>query len=363
LLSQSDSAVPGDPSPTELGFDREDYNAVLRYGEMVGEERLPAAPASRNPRATLAAYRTGAGLLAGLLVVPLAALLAATGSLNFASGAGLALLAGILGAGVGHELTRRELQRLLHGLSRRMGELLGEGHVDLDEKPLDLGTYLGRLNEALETALEGQIRSERDAFISTISSLVSALEARDPYTRNHSSNVAKLSAWIGREMHLSHEQLYELHLGGLLHDVGKIGIRDDILLKPAGLSREEYEIMKTHPELGARMLSGLPGFEEVAEIVLHHHEMYDGRGYPDGLEGKEIPLGARIVAIADTYLSLVEDRPYREGRPLDKVVAELQRVSGKQFDPDVLDAFFRLLEREHENNRGVFTEAPARKAA
>ena len=177
---------------------------------------------------------------------------------------------------------------------------------------------------------------------------MSALEARDPHTRNHSARVAQLAVRLGREMGLGDGELYELHLAGLLHDIGKIGIPDAILLKPGGLTRDEYETMKSHPSLGGRILAGIPGLESVVEVVLHHHEMYDGRGYPDGLAGTDIPLGARIMAASDTYLSMVEDRPYRRAQSLGAVTRELRRVAGRQLDPDVVDALLVMINKETE---------------
>jgi putative nucleotidyltransferase with HDIG domain len=197
-----------------------------------------------------------------------------------------------------------------------------------------------------ESEAQSRIRHERNSIISTITSLVSALEARDPQTRNHSARVAKLAGRLGREMGLTQAELYEVHLGGLLHDVGKIGIPDSILLKPGGLTLEEYEIMKTHSVLGARILAGIPGLERVAEIVHCHHEMHDGRGYPRGLRGLEIPAGARIIAVCDTYISMAENRPYRQGRSLEKVMQEIRRVAGRQLDPEVVATLETLLNKE-----------------
>jgi putative nucleotidyltransferase with HDIG domain len=213
---------------------------------------------------------------------------------------------------------------------------------------------LGGLEDDLEDLVERQLTRERDLIISVIASLISALEARDPCTRDHSSKVAHLAVRMGREMGLPPEHLYEIHLGGLLHDVGKIGIPDAILLKPAGLTRAEYDVMKTHAELGARILAGIPGLKAVSDIILCHHEMYDGGGYPAGMAGNEIPLGSRIIAVSDTYLSLTESRPYRKGQPFAKAMKEIRRVAGRQLDPDVVDALERVLEQESRVIRGSF---------
>jgi putative nucleotidyltransferase with HDIG domain len=224
----------------------------------------------------------------------------------------LTALAIILGVLVGGEIARRDIKSWVHSIADR------------------------------------QLQHERNTIIATISSLISALEARDPCTRNHSTRVAKLAVRLAKEMGLRRAEQYEIHLGGLLHDVGKIGIPDAILLKPGGLTLEEYEVMKSHSILGARILSGIPGLEAVGNIVLTHHEMFDGNGYPDGIAGEEIPMGARIIAVCDTYMSMTEDRPYRDAQTLDAVMCELHRVAGRQLDPNVVDALARLLHLEIE---------------
>mgnify|MGYP002623756046 CR=1 FL=1 len=258
----------------------------------------------------------------------------------------LGLLTGVLGAHFAQALTRRDLRRWVELVGQRIDARFRGEAAATDVPGTDVDEALDGMVSSLDSMLDSRLRHERDAIISTITSLASALEARDPYTRNHSAQVGKLAARVGREMGLSRAELYELHLAGLLHDLGKIGIPDSILLKPAGLTSAEYETMKTHSMLGARILSGIPGLEPVARIVLHHHEMVDGRGYPDGLVGEEIPLGARIIAACDTYLSMVEHRPYRDPQAMTRVVRELRRVAGKQLDADVVDALLSLLARE-----------------
>jgi len=243
---------------------------------------------------------------------------------------------------------RRELQSWIGLLSRRTEALFSRTDPSDHPNSANFESHLQELGQSLEWTLERLLQHERNTIISTISSLISALEARDPSTRNHSARVAKLAVRIGMEMGLSRAELYEIHLGGLLHDVGKIGIPDAILLKPEGLTRQEYETMKSHSALGSRILAGVQGLERVADIVLHHHEMYDGRGYPEGLAGKEIPLGARLIAVSDTYLSMTENRPYREGQTLEKVMREIHRVSGTQLDPDITENLRLLLKREVE---------------
>ncbi len=322
------------------------YRAILRHEYLVGDDGEPQIQ-SQPPAPRWPGYaRAGAGIAASALTTPLIYLLWQPSPHYFVPVALLTALTGILGAQASYAVTRREIGTWVARLSHRTENLFRGESAPGSPEAIDFESYLENLARSLELTLEHQLRNERDSILSTITSLVSALEARDPYTRNHSAHVAQFAVRLGKEMGLSRSELYEIHLAGLLHDVGKIGIPDAILLKPAGLTREEYEIMKSHPVLGARILSGLPGLEAVAEVVLHHHEMWDGRGYPDGIAGADIPLGARIIAAGDTYLSMVEDRPYRTGRRLEAVFRELRRVAGQQLDPDVIDALLVMVQRE-----------------
>lgn len=175
--------------------------------------------------------------------------------------------------------------------------------------------------------------------IGSIQSLVQALEARDCYTKGHSERVNRYSIGIGKTLGLSEHDLRVLHDASLLHDIGKIGVYDRILLKPAGLSEEEFKLMKSHPELAVQILSSLSFLKDHLPLIEHHHERQDGSGYPLGLRGDQIPLGARIIQVADTWDAMTSDRPYR--RRLDSTIAEneLKKNAGTQFDPRVVDAF------------------------
>jgi putative nucleotidyltransferase with HDIG domain len=290
--------------------------------------------------------RVGAGLALSALITPLIYLLGEQYAQHFVPIALLITLTAILGVYLGYQITRRELKSWVHSIARRTERIFtGEASLRTLEIP-DFETYLEDMAASLELILERQLQHERNSIIGTISSLISALEARDPSTRNHSTRAAKLSVRISREMGLNQSEQYEIHLGGLLHDVGKIGIPDAILLKPGGLTPEEYEVMKSHSILGAHMLAGISGLEAVSQIVLTHHEMFDGNGYPNGLSGEEIPIGARIIAVSDTYMSMAEDRPYRDGRSLEKVLRELSRVAGQQLDPKVVKTLEEMLRSE-----------------
>ncbi len=170
--------------------------------------------------------------------------------------------------------------------------------------------------------------------------LVGSIEARDAYTSGHSDRVAMMGRCLATKLGLSREQCQDIFLCGLLHDIGKIGIPDHVLQKPGRLTEEEFATIKTHPEIGARLLRGLRPLEKLLPGVLHHHESVDGSGYPHGLKGEEIPLMARILAVADAFDAMTSDRPYRNGMPLAKAESILREGRGTQWDANVIDAFF-----------------------
>jgi len=169
--------------------------------------------------------------------------------------------------------------------------------------------------------------------------LVKALEAKDYYTKEHSERVTNYALLIAKEMGLSMEKLETLRFAGHLHDVGKVGIPDSILLKPGRLTREEYEIIKRHPVIGAEIVGHIGLLQEEAEIIRYHHERFDGKGYPEGLKGEEIPLLARILAVADTYDAMTTRRPYRPSFSAETAYKEIIRCSGTQFDPEIVEVF------------------------
>lgn len=191
---------------------------------------------------------------------------------------------------------------------------------------------------------ELELRNEElaQSYQLTIQAFFRILEHRERYTADHSIQVNQIAMRIGKEMGLSSEELQYLEWGTLLHDIGKLAISDDILVKPGKLSEQEYEAIKQHPLIGYDVLPKLPFFQYVAQIVHYHHERYDGCGYPSGLSGDQIPLLARICAVADTVHAMTSDRPYRQGCSWSKAVEEIQRCSGSQFDPSVVEAFLRV---------------------
>jgi len=201
--------------------------------------------------------------------------------------------------------------------------------------------------ERLEDRVAAQARRLEELFLGSIQSLAEALELKDPYTRGHSVRVSHYSAEIARHLELDPETVRQVELGGHVHDIGKIGVREAVLNKPGPLTEEEYEHIMTHPLLGWRILSPLLGDAPlILNIVRSHHERYDGRGVPDSLLGDRIPLEARIVAVADAFDAMTSGRPYRLGQhmSMDQAVAELERCVGAQFDPGVLRAFLRAVE-------------------
>jgi putative nucleotidyltransferase with HDIG domain len=180
---------------------------------------------------------------------------------------------------------------------------------------------------------------------SILFSMIKLVELHDPYTKGHSESVSRLSVEIAKQMNLSTRQLSTVKWSGLVHDIGKILIPKEILNKPGKLNLEEYELIKNHPEYGAKVLFEADEISEVANIVKYHHERWDGTGYPDGLKAKEIPLESRVICVADTYDAMVSDRPYRKGLAPDIAVEEILKYSGKQFDPDVVQAFLQIKDR------------------
>jgi putative nucleotidyltransferase with HDIG domain len=191
-------------------------------------------------------------------------------------------------------------------------------------------------------------RQQSEFLASVVQALTSAIDAKDPYTCGHSDRVARVSVRLAQELGVDEETISTLYMAGLLHDIGKIGIDDNVLRKPGRLTDAEYEHIKLHPELGHRILADIRQLSNVLPVVLHHHEQWDGRGYPHGLAGEEIPLLARIAAVADAYDAMSSDRPYRKGMPPEKVEAIFRDGAGRQWDAKVVEAFFSVLDEIHD---------------
>lgn len=186
------------------------------------------------------------------------------------------------------------------------------------------------------------------AYLESIETLRYTVEAKDSYTRGHSDRVADYSVLIGKELNLPENDLKTLRIGGLFHDIGKIGVPDSIIQKDAKLTDEEYSEIKNHPSIGAHILSSAAIFKDIIPIVKHHHERYNGRGYPGQLEGENIPYLARIAAVADSFDAMTSRRTYRAPLPIDYVISEIEKCKGTQFDPQIADVFLDILRNEYD---------------
>jgi putative nucleotidyltransferase with HDIG domain len=175
-----------------------------------------------------------------------------------------------------------------------------------------------------------------------LSVLTRAIEARDPYTRGHSARVTALAEEVARRLGWSKEQLASLRIGGPLHDIGKLAVSDDVLCKEGRLDPAELDQIREHPKIGARILLRMAALREAIPYVLYHHERWDGRGYPSGKAGEEIPIEARVLAIADAFDAMTSDRPYRRALSRTQALAEVERCAGTQFDPEVARVFLQV---------------------
>jgi putative nucleotidyltransferase with HDIG domain len=180
----------------------------------------------------------------------------------------------------------------------------------------------------------------------TLKALARTVDAKSSWTAGHSTRVTNMALKIGSALGLSPKKLDDLHRAALLHDIGKVGIPVAILDKPGALDDEEYDMIKKHPSIGARILEPIASYKEILPMVLQHHERYDGKGYPDGLSGEEIDIGARILSVADVFDAMKSDRPYRKGMALELVIAIITEEAGRQFAPDVVDAFLTVMKQE-----------------
>ncbi len=233
---------------------------------------------------------------------------------------------------------KEEIKRL-NQVTREQNLKLQDMNRNLEQKVRDRTKQLAEKHQEL-----------RVAYIQTIRALAEAVDAKDPHTFGHSERVGVFASKMARELGLPKELIERVYIAGLLHDVGKIGVRDAVITKPDRLTPDEYAEIKEHPEVGARILQPVAFLSDLIDCVRHHHEWYDGddRGYPARLCGDRIPLPSRIILVADTVEAMSSDRPYRKGLPLETVVQELREYSGSQFDPNCVDACIRLIEQEGE---------------
>ena len=185
----------------------------------------------------------------------------------------------------------------------------------------------------------------RKLFFGTVSALSQAIDAKDGFTRGHADRVSRIAGAVAREMGLPEKTIEQVELAGLLHDIGKIGVEDQVLMKPTRLDPNEKELMQRHPIYGASILEPSSALRPLVPMILHHHENFDGTGYPEGLKGEEIPLGARIIIVADAYEAMTSDRVYRKSIGHERALEQLNRYKGVQFDPKVVRALEQLLQR------------------
>ncbi len=218
-----------------------------------------------------------------------------------------------------------------------------------------LGNTFDTMSDKLEEKIAQLARAaqeNRELFVGTVKALAAAIDGKDKYTRGHSERVARISVAIGKQMGMGEEELETLRISALLHDVGKIAIDDSILKKPSALTAEEFEIMKTHPVKGYKIMSQIPAMKDFLPGMYMHHEMVDGKGYPQGLKGDQIPLQAKIVSVADTFDAMTIDRPYSKGMMLPEALGQIRELVGTRYDGSVVDALERGCE-VGEIGRGV----------
>ncbi len=234
---------------------------------------------------------------------------------------------------------------------RTQKRVVGVMHVGLGEQraftneEVDLLTAIAEMaGNALHRARAHEELEEN--YLQTVLALANAMDARDAYTGDHSQRLATWAQAVARALACSEEEVQRVYWGALLHDIGKIGVPDEILRKAGPLTDEEWELMKRHPELGAEIVAPVENLVDVAPIIRSHQEKYDGSGYPDGLRGEEIPLGARILAVVDAYGAMTDERVYRKARSPEDAVAELRRCAGTHFDPEIVEVFLDVLESD-----------------
>ena len=272
----------------------------------------------------------------------------------------VSVLAFLLGLWLSGEITRPI--RTLRDAALRLAGGDFKTRVDVNSRN-EVGILADTFNvmgDRIERAVE-EIReaanTNRELFVGTVRMLANAIDAKDPYTRGHSERVAYYSTVVAKQLGMSDDEIENVHLSGLIHDVGKIGIEDRILRKPSALTDDEYEIMKQHPTKGAQILEAVPKLKALAGPGLMHHENIDGSGYPEGLKGDEIPFLGRMVSVADAFDAMTTDRPYSKAMTFEASVARLRFLSGKKFDPQCVEAMARAVES------GDLTAAKARVAS
>ncbi len=276
--------------------------------------------------------------------------------------AAFALAAGLIGS----RFMTQPILRLVDAAKRIAG---GDYSTRVDTHKISEIATLGETFNLMGGKIEEQIANlakaaeeNRELFVGTVKALAAAIDGKDKYTRGHSERVARISVAIGRRLDLPADELETLRISALLHDVGKIAVDDAILKKPAALTDEEYEIMKTHPQRGYKIMSQIPAMKDFLPGMYMHHEMVNGQGYPQGLKGDEIPLQAKIVSVADTFDAMTIDRPYQKGMELGAALERLRSFVGTRYQSDVVEALIAACEAGEVAN-GIVRQMAERRAA
>jgi response regulator RpfG family c-di-GMP phosphodiesterase len=226
-----------------------------------------------------------------------------------------------------------DLELMAFSVKKALAQRKMEDEIEAHHKNLE------KLVEERTTKLREALLVLKKTHLDSVKVLAGAIDAKDPYTRGHSDRVRKMSMKIGMKLSFNKERLENLVFGALLHDIGKIGIRDEVLQKKGQLTPEEYQYVQQHPLIGVKILEGIDFFKDKIPMIRNHHEHFDGGGYPDGLLGETVPLEARIIAVSDAFDAMTSLRPHRKAMPVEDVILEMGKGKGRQFDPQILEIF------------------------
>jgi response regulator RpfG family c-di-GMP phosphodiesterase len=226
-----------------------------------------------------------------------------------------------------------DLELVVFSVKKALEQKRMEEEIEAHHKNLE------KLVEERTSKLREALLVLKKTHLDSVKVLAGAIDAKDPYTRGHSDRVRRMSMRIGMKLSFNEERLENLVFGALLHDIGKIGIRDEVLQKKGPLTPEEYQYVQQHPLIGVKIVEGIDFFKDKIPMIRNHHEHYDGSGYPDGLIGEVVPLEARIIAVADSFDAMTSLRPHRKAMPVEDVILEMGKGKGKQFDPQILEIF------------------------
>ena len=261
------------------------------------------------------------------------------------------VVAALLALAIGFAMSRRLIQPIqrLAGASSEIadGNLAVRASVDGQDELAQLAGNFNHMAGSIETLvrrLKQALRQNQELFLETIRTLAAAIDAKDPYTRGHSERVSSYSMAIARHLGLNQEEVFRVRIAAILHDVGKLGVNDQILNKPGGLTEDEFDMMRKHVEIGAQIMSPIRMLRDIIPGIRNHHETWEGTGYPDKLAGDEIPMVARIIGVSDTFDAMTTTRPYQKAMTLDFVLAKMRSMAGSRFDPQVVDAFLAAVD-------------------